>query len=74
LQSERRTESGTLEKLNSEQLQVVIDENPTCTTRELSKSFSVSHMATYREMKRLDSLKGWETPFPPPPFHTHTTC
>ncbi|VUZ51109.1 unnamed protein product [Hymenolepis diminuta] len=43
-----------LTKLNSEQLQVAIDGNPTCTTRELSKTFHAScHMTIYREMKRL---------------------
>ncbi|VUZ41029.1 unnamed protein product [Hymenolepis diminuta] len=50
-------------KLNSEQLEVVIDENSIYTNRELSKTFNASrHMAIYREMKRLDweSLKGWE--------------
>ncbi|VUZ50273.1 unnamed protein product, partial [Hymenolepis diminuta] len=31
LKDERRTESRMLMKLNSEQLQVAIDENPTCT-------------------------------------------
>ncbi|VUZ55766.1 unnamed protein product [Hymenolepis diminuta] len=56
LKDERRTENRILKKLNSEQLQVVIDENPTCTTRELSKTFHISrHMTTYREMKRLRS-------------------
>ncbi|VUZ50262.1 unnamed protein product [Hymenolepis diminuta] len=46
-----------LKKLNSEQLQVVIDENPTSTIRELSKIFSVSHhMTIYREIER----HGWE--------------
>ncbi|VUZ38625.1 unnamed protein product [Hymenolepis diminuta] len=61
-----------LKKLNSEQLQVDINENPTCSTRELSKTFNVScHMAIYRRMKRLGwgSLKGWE--MAPPP---HTIC
>ncbi|VUZ43639.1 unnamed protein product [Hymenolepis diminuta] len=43
-----------LKKLNSEQLQVAIDENPTCTTRELSGTFNVSrHMTIYGEMRRL---------------------
>ncbi|VUZ55407.1 unnamed protein product [Hymenolepis diminuta] len=41
---------GSSKKLTSEQLQVVIDKNPTCTTRELSKTFSISHMTIYREM------------------------
>ncbi|VUZ54525.1 unnamed protein product [Hymenolepis diminuta] len=51
-----------LKKLNSEQLQVHLDENPTCITREQSKTFKVSrHMAICREMKRL----GWEMPPPP---------
>ncbi|VUZ49221.1 unnamed protein product [Hymenolepis diminuta] len=51
-----------LKKLNSEQLKVAIDKNPTCTTRELSKTFNVSHhMTIYREMKtQRQSLKGWE--------------
>ncbi|VUZ56057.1 unnamed protein product, partial [Hymenolepis diminuta] len=53
LKDERRTESKMLKKLNSEQLQVAIDESPTCLTRELSKTFHVSrHMTIYREMKR----------------------
>ncbi|VUZ55211.1 unnamed protein product, partial [Hymenolepis diminuta] len=48
-------------KLNSEQLQVTITENPTCTTRKLSKTFNVSrHMTICREMKR----HGWEIPPP----------
>ncbi|VUZ49211.1 unnamed protein product [Hymenolepis diminuta] len=43
-----------LKKLNSEQSQVAIDENPTCTTGELSKTFNVSHhMTIYRDMKDL---------------------
>ncbi|VUZ57221.1 unnamed protein product [Hymenolepis diminuta] len=47
-----------LKKLNSEQLQVAIYENPTCTTRVPSKNFHVSrHMTKYREMKR----SGWES-------------
>ncbi|VUZ46416.1 unnamed protein product, partial [Hymenolepis diminuta] len=55
LKDEPRT--GCSEKLTSEQLRVAIDENPTCTTRELTKTFNVSrHMTIYREMKRL----GWE--------------
>ncbi|KAM3177599.1 hypothetical protein ACTXT7_004253 [Hymenolepis weldensis] len=32
--------AGCSKKLNSEQLQVAIDENPTCTTRELSTTFN----------------------------------
>ncbi|VUZ56868.1 unnamed protein product [Hymenolepis diminuta] len=45
-----------LKRLNSEQLEVAIDENPTCTTRELNKIFNVScHMIICREMKRLKS-------------------
>ncbi|VUZ47459.1 unnamed protein product [Hymenolepis diminuta] len=49
--------AGCSKKLNSEQLQVAIDENPTCTTRELNKTVNASrHMTTYGEMKRL----GWE--------------
>ncbi|KAM3185188.1 hypothetical protein ACTXT7_006888 [Hymenolepis weldensis] len=54
--------AGCSEKLNSEQLQVAIDENPICTTRELSTTFHVSrHMTTYREMKtQRQSLKVWE--------------
>ncbi|KAM3174459.1 hypothetical protein ACTXT7_010510 [Hymenolepis weldensis] len=49
-------------KLHCEQLQVAIDENPTCTTRELSKTFHVTRQMTiYEEMKKLrGSLKGWE--------------
>ncbi|KAM3171906.1 hypothetical protein ACTXT7_015626 [Hymenolepis weldensis] len=31
--------AGCSKKLNPEQLEVAIDENPTCTTRELSKNF-----------------------------------
>ncbi|VUZ39897.1 unnamed protein product [Hymenolepis diminuta] len=43
-----------LKRLNSEQFQVAIDENPTCTTGGLSKTFHVSrHVTTYREMKDL---------------------
>ncbi|VUZ43981.1 unnamed protein product [Hymenolepis diminuta] len=48
-------------KLTSEKLQVAIDENQICTTRELSKTFKISrHTTIYREMKRLgwESLKG----------------
>ncbi|VUZ42526.1 unnamed protein product [Hymenolepis diminuta] len=37
--------------LNYEQLQVAIDEKPICTTRELSKTFHISHMIIHREMK-----------------------
>ncbi|VUZ48385.1 unnamed protein product [Hymenolepis diminuta] len=45
-----------LKKLHSEQLQVAIDESPTCTIRELSKTFHVSwYMTTYKEMKGLRS-------------------
>ncbi|KAM3171776.1 hypothetical protein ACTXT7_015931 [Hymenolepis weldensis] len=50
---EGRTKSRMLKKLNSEQLQVAIDKNPTCTARKLSKTFYVSHVTTYREMKGL---------------------
>ncbi|VUZ48368.1 unnamed protein product [Hymenolepis diminuta] len=60
-----------LKKLHSEQLQVAIDESPTCTIRELSKTFHVSwYMTTYKEMKGLgwESLKGWEMSLP------HTIC
>ncbi|VUZ45770.1 unnamed protein product [Hymenolepis diminuta] len=54
-----------LKKLNSEQLHAAIDENPTCTTRELSKTFNVSrHMIIYREVTRF---KGWE-------IDPHTIC
>ncbi|VUZ51053.1 unnamed protein product [Hymenolepis diminuta] len=56
-----------LNKLHSGQLQAAIDENPICTTRELSKTFHVScHMTIFREMKRLgcESLKGWEIDSP----------
>ncbi|VUZ50429.1 unnamed protein product, partial [Hymenolepis diminuta] len=42
--------------LNSEQLQVAIDENPTCTTRELSETFHITHITICREMKRF----GWK--------------
>ncbi|VUZ43615.1 unnamed protein product [Hymenolepis diminuta] len=55
--------SGCSKILNSEQLEVAIDENPTCTTRKLSKTFNVSrYMTTYREIKRLgwESLESWE--------------
>ncbi|KAM3181656.1 hypothetical protein ACTXT7_013932 [Hymenolepis weldensis] len=58
---ETNREQDAQKKLDSEQLQVATDENPTCTTRELSKTFHVSrHMTVYREMKRLgeESLKG----------------
>ncbi|VUZ47837.1 unnamed protein product, partial [Hymenolepis diminuta] len=34
-------------KLNSEQLQVASDENPTCITRKLTKTFHVNHMIIY---------------------------
>ncbi|VUZ39365.1 unnamed protein product [Hymenolepis diminuta] len=54
---------GCSKKLNSEQLQVDIDENPTCTTRELSKTFNVSrHMTIYGEMTLLRSRE-LQTPF-----------
>ncbi|KAM3174760.1 hypothetical protein ACTXT7_009890 [Hymenolepis weldensis] len=54
LKDERQTESRMLKKTNSEQLEVTIDENTTC-TRELSKTFNVSpHMTIYREMKRRE--------------------
>ncbi|VUZ53678.1 unnamed protein product [Hymenolepis diminuta] len=52
-----------LKKLNSEQLQFAIDENPTYSTRELSKTFHISrHMTICRRTKRLgwESLRGWE--------------
>ncbi|KAM3178363.1 hypothetical protein ACTXT7_002756, partial [Hymenolepis weldensis] len=56
-----------LKKLNSERLQVAIGENPTCTTRELSKSFNVSrHMTICREMKRLKGWKRAHSLSPPP--------
>ncbi|VUZ45900.1 unnamed protein product [Hymenolepis diminuta] len=46
-----------LKTFNSESLQVAIDENPTCNTRELSKTFHISrHMTIYREMKRLGKV------------------
>ncbi|VUZ52588.1 unnamed protein product, partial [Hymenolepis diminuta] len=51
------------QKLKSEQLQVHIGENPTCTIRELSKTLNVScHMTIYREMKKIawESLIDWE--------------
>ncbi|VUZ45144.1 unnamed protein product, partial [Hymenolepis diminuta] len=62
LQPEKRAGSKILKKLNSEQLQVAIDETPTCTTRELSNTFNVSHMTIYGEMRILgwESLRGWE--------------
>ncbi|VUZ52367.1 unnamed protein product, partial [Hymenolepis diminuta] len=56
-----------LKKFNSEQLKVAVDENPTCTSRELSKTFRLSrHMTIYREMKRpvWESLKGWQMGLP----------
>ncbi|VUZ48288.1 unnamed protein product [Hymenolepis diminuta] len=52
-----------LKKLNSEQLEVGIDENPACTTRELSKTFNASlHTTIYREVERLgwEGLIGWQ--------------
>ncbi|VUZ45426.1 unnamed protein product, partial [Hymenolepis diminuta] len=55
--------AGCSRKLNSVQLQVAIDENSTCNTRELSKTFNIAHRKTiYREMKRChcESLKGWQ--------------
>ncbi|KAM3182784.1 hypothetical protein ACTXT7_011629 [Hymenolepis weldensis] len=55
------------------QLQVAVDENPTCTTRELSTTFHVSrHMTIDREMKRLKgkvSKAGKLSPRAPPPPH-----
>ncbi|VUZ45413.1 unnamed protein product, partial [Hymenolepis diminuta] len=46
-------------KPNAEQLQVTIDENPTCTTGELSKTSNASrHLTVYRKVKRL----GWKSP------------
>ncbi|VUZ50845.1 unnamed protein product [Hymenolepis diminuta] len=50
------TSAGCLKELNSEQLKVGIDENSTCNTIEPSKTFNVSHMTIYREIKRL----GWK--------------
>ncbi|VUZ42832.1 unnamed protein product [Hymenolepis diminuta] len=45
-----------LKKLDSGQFQFAIDENPSCTNRELSKTFNVGrHMTIWREMKRLRS-------------------
>ncbi|VUZ41881.1 unnamed protein product [Hymenolepis diminuta] len=45
-------EQDAQRKLNSEQLQLAIDENSTCTARELNKTIHVSsHMTIYREMK-----------------------
>ncbi|VUZ56861.1 unnamed protein product [Hymenolepis diminuta] len=55
-------------KPNSEQLEVAIDENPTCTTRELSKTFHVSHMTIYMAWHEVtwQSLKGCQMgPLPP---------
>ena len=48
--------AGCSKKLNSEQLQAAIDRNPTRTTRELSKTFNVSHMTIDQEMKRIDKV------------------
>ncbi|VUZ39976.1 unnamed protein product, partial [Hymenolepis diminuta] len=65
--------AGCSNKLNSEQLQVSIDEDPTCTTRGLSETFHISrHITIFREMKRLGwkSLKGWEML----PLPTQTIC
>ncbi|VUZ48462.1 unnamed protein product, partial [Hymenolepis diminuta] len=69
---EDESRAGTqAQKLNSEQLQVAIDENPTCITRELSKTFSASrHMTIHREMK-IDLAgkvpKAGKCSPPPPP-------
>ncbi|KAM3188079.1 hypothetical protein ACTXT7_001032 [Hymenolepis weldensis] len=64
LQTRDKPRAGCSKKLNSEQLQVAADENPTCTTRELSTTFHVSrHMTTYWGMK---ILKGWPPTLPPP--------
>ncbi|VUZ39985.1 unnamed protein product, partial [Hymenolepis diminuta] len=55
-----------LKKLNSKQLQAAIDENATCTTRELSKIFTISrHMTIYREMEilRWEIVRTWEMGF-----------
>ena len=59
--------AGCSKKLNSEQLQAAIDENSTSTTRVLRKTFNVSHMTIYREMKRIaksQRLENW----------SHTIC
>ncbi|VUZ49094.1 unnamed protein product [Hymenolepis diminuta] len=38
-------------------MEIAIDENPTCTTRELSRTFHLSrHITIHRELKRL---KDW---------------
>ncbi|VUZ51984.1 unnamed protein product [Hymenolepis diminuta] len=52
-----------LKTLNWEQLQIAIDENPTRSTRELSKIFNVSRHLTIRGEQRSlgwESLKGWQ--------------
>ncbi|KAM3173729.1 hypothetical protein ACTXT7_011990 [Hymenolepis weldensis] len=59
LKDERRTESRMLKKLNSEQLQVGIDENPTCNTRELSKTFN-SKLAKFYEEGMRKLMARWE--------------
>ncbi|KAM3174653.1 hypothetical protein ACTXT7_010127 [Hymenolepis weldensis] len=65
---ETNLEQDAQKELNSEQLQVAIDENPTCTTRALSKTFNVSrHMTKYGNEKTWQSLKCWEMS---PPSHT----
>ncbi|VUZ55394.1 unnamed protein product, partial [Hymenolepis diminuta] len=47
------TDSRRLKKPNSEQSQVDINENPTDTTRKLSKTFHASrHMSIYGELKK----------------------
>ncbi|VUZ43375.1 unnamed protein product [Hymenolepis diminuta] len=47
LQTRNETRAECSEILNSEQLQFAIDENPTCTTRELIKTFHATHQMTY---------------------------
>ncbi|VUZ39863.1 unnamed protein product, partial [Hymenolepis diminuta] len=61
IQSDRRIETRIFKKLNSEQLQVATDENPTCNTRELSETFHVSrHVTIYSEMERLCTVSNAE--------------
>ncbi|KAF2365461.1 hypothetical protein FHG87_003780 [Trinorchestia longiramus] len=43
---------GCSKEHNSEELQAVIDENPTSTTRELCKEFNMRHVTMYCKMIR----------------------
>ncbi|VUZ44125.1 unnamed protein product, partial [Hymenolepis diminuta] len=62
--------SRLLKKLNSKQLEVAIDENSTCTTRELSKTLHVSrHMTIHREMKKLKDKVSKTIKYPLPSTH-----